>query len=144
MGNLKKLKFQMKMDHNLRHTLVKGTRNEILIDLDGDKQPDIALMDQTGNGNIDTICVDLNGDGEFNVYLMDTDDNKIPDSILIDKNGDGSLERLACGEEVEKAVTFAAAAVFKAIELGEYVSEVLDEALDELQKELKRLAKSRK
>ena len=137
MGTLRKLKLSMKLDKNLRHTLVKGTRNEILIDLDGDKQADLALLDTTGDGDIDTLSVDLNGDGEFNLYFLDTDRNRIPDTIMIDEKGDGNLEVLAAGEDVEKGMLVAAGAVAEAIRFGEYLAESLDRALDDLEKEIK-------
>ena len=144
MGTLRKLKLSMKLDKNLRHTLVKGTRNEILIDLDGDDQADLALLDTTGDGDIDTLSMDLTGDGEFNLYFADTDHNHIPDTILFDANGDGNPEILAVGEEVERGMLTAAGAVAEAVRFGEYLAESLDKALGDLEKEIKRARKKLK
>lgn len=62
MGTLRKVKLVAKLDKDLRKMLVKGGRNEILVDLDGDKEADIMLSDTSGDGNIDTIVADLTGD----------------------------------------------------------------------------------
>ena len=131
MKTLRKVKLTMKLDKDLRHTLLKGTKNEILIDLDGDKQADLALMDTTN-------------DGEFNLYLVDSDHNNIPDTILYDENGDGNMQVLAVGKDVEDAMLSAAALVVKALEFGDYVASQLDSALDELEKEVKVLRKKLK
>ncbi len=72
MGTLKKMKMKLRMDKDLRKTLVRSARNEILIDLDGDREADVALLDTTGDGDIDTLAMDLTGDGEFNLYFTDT------------------------------------------------------------------------
>ncbi len=137
MGTLRELKMKMKLDRDWHKTLVRGGRNEILIDVDGDKQPDIAIMDTTGNGDIDTLAVDLTGDGEFNLYISDTDGNGIPDLILMDEEGNGDLKVLGMGEDVENAIIAAANAVKAAIAAGDYISQVLDAALDDLDKEVR-------
>ena len=137
MGTLRKLKMKMKLDRDWHKTLVRGARNEILIDIDGDKEPDVAIMDTTGNGDIDTIAVDLTGDGEFNLYISDTDGNGIPDLILMDEEGKGDLKVLGMGKEVEDAIITAANAVKVAIATGDYISQLLDAALDDLDREVK-------
>ena len=144
MKTLRKVKLTMKLDKDLRHTLLKGTKNEILIDLDGDKQAELALMDTTNNGDIDTLAIDLNNDGEFNLYLVDSDHNNIPDTILYDENGDGNMQVLAVGKDVEDAMLSAATLVVKALEFGDYVASQLDSALDELEKEVKVLRRKLK
>jgi len=141
MGTLRKLKLQLKLDKNLRHMMIKGCRNEILIDLDGDKQADLAFIDQCGDGNIDTIAVDL-GDDDTTLYFIDTDHNNVPDAILVDERGRSEISALACGKEVEAAILSAAQALFAAIEFGEYVTSVLDACLDELEKEIKKAKKT--
>ena len=45
MGTLRQLKMKMRLDADLRPMLVRAMRHEILIDLDGDKVADIALID---------------------------------------------------------------------------------------------------
>jgi hypothetical protein len=137
MGTLRKLKMKMKFDRDWHKTLVRGARNEILIDIDGDKEPDVAIMDTTGNGDIDTLAVDLTGDGEFNLYISDTDGNGIPDLILMDEDGKGDLKVLGMGKEVEEAIITAASAVKTAIATGDYISQLLDAALDDLDKQVK-------
>lgn len=137
MGTLRKLKIKMRLDHDWHKTLVRGSRNEILIDVDGDKQPDVAILDTTGNGDIDTVAVDLTGDGEFNLYVSDTDGNGIPDLVLLDEDGTGDVQVLGMGQDVENAVLRAANAVRLAVIAGDYLSEVLDAALDELDQEVK-------
>ena len=67
MGTLRTLKAAMRLDIDLRKMLVRGNRNELLIDVDGDKEADIAIIDMTGDDGIDTVAVDLTGDGEFNL-----------------------------------------------------------------------------
>ncbi len=137
MGTLRKLKMKMKFDRDWHKTLVRGGRNEILIDLDGDKEPDVAIMDTTGNGDIDTLAVDLTGDGEFNLYIKDTNGNGIPDLILLDEEGDGNAKVLGMGQDVEDAIVRAADAVRIAIAAGDYIAENLELALDNLDKEVK-------
>ncbi len=137
MGTLRKLKMKMKFDRDWHKTLVRGGRNEILIDLDGDKEPDVAIMDTTGNGDIDTLAVDLTGDGEFNLYIKDTNGNGIPDLILLDEEGDGNAKVLGMGQDVEDAICRAAEAVRIAIAAGDYIAENLELALDNLDKEVK-------
>ena len=44
MGTLRKLRMAMKTDRDLRRLMVRGSHNEILLDLDGDKEADIALQ----------------------------------------------------------------------------------------------------
>lgn len=137
MGTLRKLKMKMRLDRDWHKTLIRGSKDEILIDVDGDKQPDVAILDTTGNGDIDTVAVDLTGDGDFNLYISDTDGNGIPDLVLMDEDGAGDLQVLGMGKEVEDAVLAAANAVRLAVIAGDYLSAALDEALDELDHEVK-------
>ena len=81
MGTLRELKKTMMQDEKLSPLLLRSTRREVLIDLDGDKVGDIALIDDNHDGDIDTIAVDATGNGEFNLYVGDVDVNGIPDSI---------------------------------------------------------------
>lgn len=141
MGTLRKLKLKMKTDRDFRKTLVRSPRNEILIDIDGDKEPDIALIDTNGNGDIDTIGVDLTGDGEFDLLIQDVNHNGIPDKIYFDVDGTGDLQEIASGDEVEERVIMAVNAVSQAIAMGEYVAEALDNRLDELDEEIKEARK---
>lgn len=144
MGTLRKLKLKMKLDKTLRHTLIKGLKNEILIDLDGDKEADIALLDTNKDGDIDTIALDLDGDGELGFYAVDQDHNGIVDTLLCDVDGDGKLDCLASGKEVEEAIISALILVNEALKEGEYIASELDKALDELEKEIKKSRKELK
>lgn len=137
MGTLRKLKTKMRFDKDWHKTLVRGARNEILIDLDGDKEADIAIMDTTGDGDIDTVAVDLTGDGEFNLYFSDTDHNGIPDMVLLDAEGTGDLELLGIGKDVEAAMIEAARTVEAMIVAGDYIAEELEHALDALDRDVK-------
>lgn len=137
MGTLRKVKLQMKLDKDFRKTLIRSARNEILIDIDGDGQPDIALMDTTRDGDIDTYAIDLSGDGEFDLLAVDNDRNGIPDQILFDQDEDGVLETVAEGEEVEQHILAAIQAVAEVIRMGEYAAAVLDERLDALDQEIR-------
>ena len=144
MGTLRKLKRKMRLDHDWHKTLVRGSKDEILIDVDGDNQPDVAILDTSGNGDIDTIAVDLTGDGDFNLYISDADGNGVPDMVLLDEAGTGDLQVLGMGQEVEDAVLTAANAVRLAVIAGDYLSAALDQALDELDHEVKQARKQLK
>lgn len=144
MGTLRKLKMKMRMDKDWHKTLLRSSRNEILIDVDGDKEADVALMDTTGNGDVDTIAVDLTGDGEFNLYFGDTDDNGIPDVILYDEEGNGNLEILGLGKEVEEAILSAVAAIQTILLADEYINATLEAELDELDRRVKEARKQMK
>lgn len=139
MRTLKKLKLELKLDKNLRHTLLKGTRNEILIDLDGDKEADLAFIDSTGNGNIDTLAIDLNGNGEFDLYFLDKNQNNVPDTIVKMENEEPVV--LASGDEVEQMIVDTINTIYALIDLKDLVVADLDKALDELYKEIKRVKK---
>ena len=144
MGTLRKLKMKMRMDKDWHKTLLRSSKDEILIDVDGDKEADVALMDTTGNGDIDTIAVDLTGDGEFNLYFGDTDDNGIPDVILYDEEGNGNLVILGLGKEVEEAILSAVAAIQTMLLADEYINAALEAELDELDRQVKEARKQLK
>lgn len=137
MGTLRKVKRKMKSDNDFRKALVRSAKDEILIDIDGDGQADIALMDSVGDGDIDTLAVDLTGDGEFNLYFHDSDANGLPDLVLLDSEGNGeNIEVLGFGPEVEKRMIMRAHAIMAMLDLEDYASATLDAEMDALQKEL--------
>ena len=144
MGTLRKTRTKLRLDRDLRQMLVRGSRDEILLDLDGDKQADIALIDDDRDGDLDTFALDLTGDGQFNLYLVDTDHNHIPDAILFDREGDGDMELLALGEEVEAAILSAAQELYISLLAEEYLAQDLDAALRELEKEAREARKALK
>ncbi len=137
-GTLKDVKKMMSRDRDFRKMLVRGSKDEILIDLDGDSQADVALIDLNGSGNIDTIAVDLTGDGEFNLYFTDTDDNGVPDMILYDEDGEGKeFSLLGFGSEVEQTLIDAVSAVRLALFAEDYIADAIEDALDELDRDVK-------
>lgn len=142
MRTLKKLKLELKLDRNLRHTLLKGTKNEILIDLDGDKEADLAFIDSTGNGNIDTLAIDLTGNKEFDLYFLDKNQNNVPDTIV--RMIDDEPVVLASGEGVEQMIIDSINTIYALIDLKDLVISDLDNALDELYKEIKKVNKKLK
>lgn len=144
MGTLRKVKRKMQLDRDLRKTLVRSAKDEILIDVDGDGAPDVVLLDSTGDGDIDTLAVDVSGDGEFDLYFHDSDANGIPGMVLLDSDGDGVLEMVGVGQEVEDAMIEAAQTILTALVMGDYIAQELDAALDELDKEVRKARKTLK
>ena len=138
MGTLRKVKLAIKTDKDLRRLLLRGGRNEILLDLDGDKEADIVLLDSNGDGDIDTFGADVLGTGDFNLYIEDTDHNGILDTIVVDKEGMGDFEVFASGQEVEANMIEAAKRLALLIEAKEVIAEELDRALQEMDKEIRR------
>lgn len=144
MGTLRRLKTKMKFDRDWHKTLLRSAKDEILIDIDGDKEADLALLDTTGDGDIDTLAVDLTGDGEFNLYFGDTDQNGIPDIVLYDENGTGDLEILGLGKEIEEAILNTVGLIRAAVITGDYIAAALEQELDELYREVKAAQKELK
>ena len=103
MGSLRQLRFAMKTDKEIRKMMVRGNRNEILLDIDGDSQPDIAIQDINHDGNIDRLAFDTTGEGYYDFFIDDTDNNGIPDHIFtfID-GGDNEMDKV---EEIVCVVT---------------------------------------
>lgn len=124
MGLLKLTKRKMMKDAKMAGMIVRGGRNEILIDLDGDKLADIGLLDSAGDGFADTIALDISGDNQFNLYIMDTDANTIPDVSYIDELSDGNVKLVSLGEHVISDLQKSAAKVFGLLSVEE------DETLD--------------
>ena len=67
--------------------LMPGTKNEVLLDLDGDGKMDFALMDTTGDGNPDTFAADMTGNGSLNIYFYDADCDSVADSVQYYRDG---------------------------------------------------------
>ena len=145
MGTLTKVKRRLKADRDFKKALVRSAKDEILIDLDGDGQADLALMDSIGDGDIDTLALDLTGDGEFNLYFHDSDANGLPDLVFIDEQGDGeSIKVLGVGPEVEKRMIITAHEIMLMQDLAAYSAEKMNTALELLQKELEEAKQSLK
>lgn len=141
MGTLRKLKVAVKLDPDMRKLLVKGGRNEILVDLDGDKEPDVMLADTTGDGNIDTIAADLTGEGEFNLYIKDTDGNGTPDTVILYDENDEIVAMTEDKAQVEETAKAIAEKIYLLLQAKEIIAEELDQHLKALDKEIKRARK---
>jgi len=145
MGTLKKLRLAMKTDRDLRRLLVRGSHNEILLDIDGDKQADIALQDINGDGNVDRFALDVSGDGWFDLFIDDTDRNGIPDKIFAVKYGNDEeldkVEVLAVGPEVEEDLLAVAKEIALLIEAKEIIGEELCIRLNELDRRVSKASR---
>lgn len=144
MGTLLKAKTAVKLDKSLRHMLVRGSRHEILLDLDGDKVADIGLIDDDRDGDIDTLAADLSGAGDFDLFLVDTNHSGVPDKILFDENGSGELTELDAGPEVEEHLIGAARRIAMLMQAEEVIAERMDEALAEMDKRIRAARKELK
>ena len=145
MGTLKKMRLTMKTDRDLRKLMVRGSLNEILLDLDGDKQADIALQDINSDGDIDRIALDVSGDGWFDLFIDDTDRNGVPDRIFIVKYGNDEeldkVEELAAGPEVEQDIIAAAQEIALLIQAKEIYGEELYLCLRELDRRVSKASR---
>ncbi len=144
MGTLRKMKMKLRLDKDLHKTLVRSAKNEILIDVDGDHEADVALTDSVGDGDIDTLAVDLTGDGEFNLYFKDTNHSGVPDMVYLDSTGEGDITLLGVGPEIEEAIRKAAGGILLMMAEEEYEAELLDAALDEVDADIRKMRKSLK
>ena len=122
MGTLRQLKMKMRMDADLRPMLVRAMRHEILIDLDGDKVADIALIDNNRDGDIDMIAVDTTGNGDFNLYVGDEDCNGIPDTVEFYEDGDDMPVAAYFGRSVEDRFLEMGERIFERILAGEMIA----------------------
>ena len=142
MGTLLKLKGFIKLNGDLRPLLVRGGIHEILLDVDGDKEADIAIIDADSDGDIDTVAIDLTGDGEFNVYIKDSDGNGIPDTVLFVGEGEETSKVISGSkEETEAAFIAGAQMLYTAIMAAEFIASEIEAGLKELDKEVRRLRK---
>ena len=148
MGTLSKARLAMKTDRELRKMLVRGNRNEILLDINDDKEAEVALQDIDGDGDIDRFAMDLGGNGYFDLFIEDTDRNGIPDHIFVVKEGSeeeaDEVEELAAGPELERAVLNAARFVSLVLEAKEIVAEELEVRLKDLDERVHELRKALK
>ncbi len=141
MGTLMKARLALKTDKELHSHLVRGSRNEILIDLDGDKEADFALVDIDKDGNIDRFAVDITGNGYFDLYIDDTDGNGIPDHIFkVDEEND-KVEDLAAGPEVEAHILATAEKIAFILDAKEIIAEDLDARLQEMDANIRAVRK---
>ena len=62
-----RLRQHLKSNPELAKLLMPGTKNEVLLDLNGDGKVDFAFIDQTGDGMPETLAIDRTGNGELNL-----------------------------------------------------------------------------
>ena len=135
MGTLRKVKNALRFDKELRPLLVHATLHEVTIDLDGDKVAEIALIDASHDGDIDTIAIDVTGTGTFNIYLSDTDGNGIPDAVQFYDDVDDMPVAAYFGRRVEEHMISLAVHIHNSIVAGEIVADELLKVLEELEAE---------
>jgi hypothetical protein len=145
MGTLKKMRLTMKTDRDLRKLMVRGSHNEILLDLDGDKQADIALQDINSDGNIDRFAFDATGDGWFNLFIDDEDRNGVPDRIFVVKYGKDEepdkVVELAAGPEVEQEIIAIAQEIALLIQAKEIIGEEMIVRLNDLDRKVSKASR---
>ena len=122
-----------------RINISRAGNDKITIDLNGDGEPEAALIDTNGTGAPDLLAVDLTGDHKFNLYLDDTDENKFPDVMYIDRKGDGNIQLLSIGEEVKGRIHRQLVEVFAVLTGDESPEENINKALHELAEAVKEL-----
>ena len=134
MGTLKQARMNLKSaaEEIAKLNLIRGTIMEILIDLDGDKLPDVGLIDTTGDGNIDTLAVDTSGDNTFNLYFVDTDQSGLPDVTMFDEMSDGNVKLVGIRDRLQNDVAAKAAGVYKVLTDEDAPKEDLVKALMDL------------
>ena len=145
MGTLKKMRLAMKTDRDLRKLMVRGSHNEILLDLDGDKQADIALQDINSDGNIDRFAFDATGDGWFNLFIDDEDRDGVPDRIFVVKYGKDEepdkVVELAAGPDVEQEIIAIAQEIALLIQAKEIIGEEMIVRLNDLDRKVSKASR---
>lgn len=133
MATLNEMKKRLKAAAELdRIGICKGESNKVMIDLNGDGEPEAALIDTNDSGNADLLAIDLTGDHKFNLFLDDTDENAFPDVSYIDRKGDGNLQLWQVGEEVRNKIHARLVRIFAALIDPSADSKKLHESLLEL------------
>lgn len=132
MTDIIKTKARMKEDPTLGKMVLLSSKNEILLDIDGDNLADAALMDSMGDGRVDILAVDLTGDNEFNLYFMDTRHNNLPDVTFYDEKSNGDLRLVGVGEGTQGSMQEAAARVYRALLSDTYEPAKVEKALKDL------------
>ncbi|MBQ8052669.1 MAG: hypothetical protein IJ198_02520 [Lachnospiraceae bacterium] len=145
MGTLKQTKKRFTSAINAAKISVLAMEaDRILVDLNGDKMADAALIDTTGNGAPDLLALDLTGDGKFNLFLDDTNDNNFPDTAYIDQNGDGNIKLLSMGETIKNKSQLKLVKIYATLVSDEATEEETYDALRALAKVVKELQKRMK
>lgn len=140
MAALKEMKKKLKEASEMeRINICKGESDRVLIDLNGDDEPEAALIDTTGNGEADLLALDLTGDHKFNLYLDDTDDNKFPDVLYMDAKGDGNYQLIGVGEESRGKLHEKLVKIYSVLTDEGADADALSDALHELAKIVKEI-----
>ena len=139
------MRLTMKTDRDLRKLMVRGSHNEILLDLDGDKQADIALQDINSDGNIDRFAFDATGDGWFNLFIDDEDRDGVPDRIFVVKYGKDEepdkVVELAAGPDVEQEIIAIAQEIALLIQAKEIIGEEMIVRLNDLDRKVSKASR---
>ena len=136
MAILSLVRRKLMRDEKLGGMVVRGTNKEILIDLDGDRQADIALMDTTGEGKVDTIAADLTGDNLFNLYFMDVNMNGTPDISYEDVDGEGNIHTVSISTERQQVMIPPATRIFSILLEDDFDAEAFENALFDLKEKI--------
>ena len=131
MGTLKETKKMMRNDPELCSMLVRSTRRNLLVDLDGDGIADIALMDDNHDGDIDMIAVDVTGNGDFNFYVGDADANGIIDTVECYTDYDDMPIASYHGRAVEERFVVISNAIYSHIAAAEIIGNALADTFTE-------------
>ena len=135
--DIRMAKLRIKADPELRKLLMRSSRNEIMLDLDGDGVADVYISSENEGKKIDTLAIDLSGNGEFNLYLHDADGNGIPDTILWADDDSEEVEVIAMGTDVEGGLIDIAARIDRLLSAEEFLNEELGLSLADLAEYLK-------
>ena len=116
MATLNEMKKRLKEAADLdKIGICKGESNKVMIDLNGDGEPEAALIDTNDSGNADLLAIDISGDHKFNLFLDDTDEDAFPDVSYIDRKGDGNLQLVQVGEEIRNKIHARLVRIFAAL-----------------------------
>ena len=138
MGTLKDFKRFMRSDKELSPMLVHSFLHEAMVDINGDRVPDIALIDDNHDGDIDTIAIDVTSNGDFNLYFGDSDCNGIIDTVKVYKDYDEVPIASYFGRNVEKKFKELGTKVYSRLIVGEYVTDEILSLLKEIEDEAKK------
>jgi len=69
-----------------------GKVDLVIVDIDGDKKPDIWIFDDNEDNVPDYLGFDQNGDGKVDLIVRDFDQEEKPRIYEFDTNGDGKIE----------------------------------------------------
>jgi S1-C subfamily serine protease len=69
-----------------------GIVDLVVLDLDGDKKPDIWIFDENQDNRPDYFGGDENGNGKLDFYVRDLDKDGVPETYEFDKNEDGKID----------------------------------------------------